>query len=226
MEKKDSEKKYKKMVIDDVKEYEYSVPLKTKNDRKKLITRVEKMIRSSPEYRDYIQYLKEFVDMNACAFFKNITNEGAENKRIKIEIHHEPFTLYDYVDTVLTKFIDTGTPINECYIADEVMKIHYENKVGLIPLSRTMHQVVHKSNKIKIPLYLLFGDYSKFIEEYSEYVSDELMEKLERKINETKAINANSFDSIDTQYTYLEVDGIVLPRKIEEEKEKEETKAA
>ena len=52
------------------------------------------------------------------------------------------------------------------------------------------------------------------------------MEKLERKINETKAINANSFDSIDTQYTYLEVDGIVLPRKIEEEKEKEETKAA
>lgn len=219
MAKKDNEKiRVKK--IKKPEPYEYNLTLKTSNDKKKVIKRIERHIRASNEYKDYIQFLREYVNMKSCAFFQGVTNDGAENKKIHIEIHHEPFTLYDYVETVLTKYIETGMELNELYIADEVMKLHYQNQAGLIPLSKTMHQVVHNSDKVKIPLYILYGDYGSFLREYEEYISDDLLEKLERKIEETKSIKEDSFSSIEKKFTYLETDGILLPQRILEEEEK------
>lgn len=209
-------KSYRTQKIGKPKEYEYNLPLKTSKDKDRVIKRVERMVRSSMEYRDYVQFLRDYVNMKSCAFFQGITNDGAENKKVRIEIHHEPFTLRDYVETVLTKYIETGMPINEMYIADEVMQLHYQNQVGLIPLSKTMHQVVHNSNKVKIPLHMIYGDYRKFLKDYEEYISDDMLEKLERKIEESKAIKEDSFSSIEKKFTYLEVDGIVLPQRIDD----------
>lgn len=200
-------------------EYTYTVPLKTSKERDRCIKRIEKIVRSSQEYRDYIQYLKNYVDMNACAFFSNVSNNGAENKKIKIEIHHEPFTLRDYTEVVLDKFIMEGLPINEMLIADEVMYIHYQNMVGLIPLSRTIHDMVHKTNKVKIPLYMVYGKYDEFLSEYSKYINDDIKEKLERKINETKAINEDSFDSLECQFEYLETEGVDYAQKMDDNNE-------
>lgn len=214
--KKLSEKTYRTQKIKKPKEYEYNLPLKTTNDKNRIIKRIERIVRSSMEYRDYIQFLRDYMNMKSCAFFQGITNDGAENKKVRIEVHHEPFTLRDYVETVLTKCMETGMPVNEMYIADEVMQLHYQNQVGLIPLSKTMHQVVHKSNKVKIPLHMIYGDYGKFLKDYENYISDDLIEKLERKISESKAIKEDSFSSIEKKFTYLEVDGITLPQRIEE----------
>lgn len=208
---------YRVQKIGKLEPYEYVLTFKTNKEKDRIIKRIERQIRMSIEYRDYIKFLKDYVNMNACAFFKNVSNDGAENKRIKIEVHHEPFTLRDYVEVVLNKYIDLGMPLNELYIADEVMQIHYENQVGLIPLSRTMHQVMHKSNKIKIPLYMLYGDYMAFMRGYEDYLTDEMIEKLERKINETNAIKEDSFSPLEKKYTYLEIDGVELPKLIGEE---------
>ena len=220
-------KKYRTMKIDKPeKEYEYRVPLKTSKERDRCIKRIERIVRSSLEYRDYIQYLKTYVDMTSCAFFSNINNSGAENKKIKIEIHHEPFTLYDYADVVLSKYLQEGLPINEMLMADEVMMLHYQNTVGLIPLSKTIHQMIHKSNKVKIPLYLIYGNYSKFLSEYSEYISDDLTAKLERKINETKALNDMSYDDLECQFTYIETEGVETAQKMDDGKEELSTSVA
>ena len=108
------------------------------------------------EYRDYIAYLKEYVDMTHCAFFNNV--ENSQGSRVRIEIHHEPLTLYDIVKTVVNKHIDEGIPLNDFFIADEVMLLHYTNKVGLVPLSKSVHQIIHNSNELIIPLDLLLVD--------------------------------------------------------------------
>ena len=60
--------------------------------------------------------------------------------------------------------------------ADEVMECHYLNRVGLIPLSKTIHEMVHKSDKIFIPLHLVYGRYKEFFDVYGEYMSDQLFE--------------------------------------------------
>ena len=188
---------------------DYYVAISNDKERHKFIKRVEKIVRSSKEYRDYIQFLKEHVGLDKCVFFQNVTN-GGENKksRISIEIHHEPFTLYEIVDTVLTKYQDDGLPINDLLIADEVLELHYNNQVGLVPLSKTMHEMIHNSTKVIVPLNMCYGQYSEFLEEYEPYISEEMYEKLERKMNETAALTPESFEAIKTEFTYLDVDTV------------------
>lgn len=185
---------------------EYYVPLTNDKEKHKFICRVEKLIRSSMEYRDYMQFLKDNVGLDSCTFFQSIG--GNKKSRVSIEMHHEPFTLYDYVAVVLEKFINEGLPINDLNIADEVMLIHYENKVGLVPLSKTMHQVIHNSTKLIVPLNMVYGKYSDFLEEYEPYIDESLYDKLQRKLDMTKNLTAESFEAIKKEFSYLEVDGV------------------
>lgn len=197
---------------------EYYVPLNNPKDRDKFIKRVEKIIRSSNEYRDYMHFLKEHIGLDKCIFFQNVTN-GGENKRsrISIEIHHEPFTLYDIVNVVLNRYQDEGLPIDDLLIADEVMELHYSNKVGLVPLSKSAHEIIHSQNssKLIVPLNMCYGAYSQFLEEYEPYIEEELYDKLERKMKMTSELTPESFDAITKQFTYLEVEGVDDLQKME-----------
>lgn len=197
-------KRIKTVIPEDM---EYNVILSNAKDKDKFIKRCEKVIRSSNEYKDYITFLKEHIDMNKCAFFQNVTSQ--DSKRIKIEIHHEPFTLYDYVQVVVDKIQAEGLPLNDLTIADEVMELHYENKVGLIPLSKTIHEVIHNSNKLFIPLNMVYGDYASFLasSEYDSYVED-LYDKLETKMNQTKNLTKESFDALMKEFTYIEMQDV------------------
>lgn len=169
------------------------------------------------EYRDYIAYLKEYVNMNQCAFFNNV--ENAQGNRVRIEIHHEPLTLYDIVKVVVNKYIQEAIPLNELYIADEVMNLHYTNQVGLIPLSKSVHQIVHNSNDIIIPLHMVYGNYKQFLEEYNDYLSiDEtdtfILDKIENKIDESREFNKEMANKLTPKYVYVEVEGYSLPKKV------------
>lgn len=193
---------------------EYEVAYDTEKDKRKFIERCKRIVRSSKEYKDYIQFLKENMDMNRCAFFPKVKHTR-ENK-VQIEIHHEPFTLDDIVRVVISKQLEEGKPLNDLDIADEVMELHYKNMVGLVPLSTTIHEVVHSdSNKLFIPLNLCYGDYKRFYEEYQEYIKDDdILTRLEKKIKQTKELTEDSFNALIVQFQYLDVDGIELPERI------------
>ena len=148
----------------------------TTKDRDKYIKTVEQTIRKSFEYRTYIQFLKQNLDMGRCIVLKNIKASSA-GKHYSIEIHHEPFTLYDIVGTILNKRDQLGQPVDALSIADEVMGLHYEGKIGLIPLSKTMHELVH-SGRIFIPLQYIYQDYVAFAKEYEPYMETTLIEKI------------------------------------------------
>jgi hypothetical protein len=195
---------------------EYEIRLDSDRDKEKFIKRVEQMIRSSLEYRDYIAYLKENVDMTKCAFFNSVENRS--DSKVRIEIHHEPLTLFDIVSVVLTKHMEEGIPINDLYIADEVMNLHYQNMVGLVPLSKSLHQIIHNSDEIIIPLNLVFGDYTGFLREYSDYLDEHILDKIERKINETKHFTQDMADKLSPKFVYVNVDGFELPKKMAIEK--------
>jgi hypothetical protein len=215
MKKKSISDYVKIMNIDTPENMEYHVNIETGKDRQKFIEQIKKIIRGSTEYRDYIQFLKDHMDLNKCTFFQNINGEKTTHGKVSIELHHEPFTLQDYVDVVIEKYLDNGTELNALLIADEVLELHYENKVGLVPLSKTMHEVVHNSNKILIPLNMVYGEYSKFLEEYEPYISDELYDKLQKKIDMTKNLTADSFDAIRKEFTYIDVKGFDDVTKLE-----------
>lgn len=198
---------------------DYYVPLNTDKDKHKFIKRVESIVRGSMEYRDYISFLKEHVDLDKCIFFQNVTNSKNSKKRISIELHHEPFTLYDIVRVVLEKAIKDGDVINDLIIADSVLKLHYENKVGLVPLSKTAHEIIHAENssKLIVPLNMVYGNYSEFLEEYGDVIDDDddLLYKLAKKMDMTANLTPESFDAIRMRFTYLDIEGVDDVEKLE-----------
>ena len=195
---------------------EYSVPARNPKEIERFVKRCERVIRSSIEYRDYIAFLRDNVDMDKCAFFNKVSKESG--RHIKIEIHHEPFTLYEIVMVVVQKHIAEGTTLNDLFISDEVMQLHYENKVGLIPLSKSIHQAVHSpGSKIIIPIHMCYGDYKQFVVEYD--IPDQMLSKLESKINISKELVYGSFDVLSKCFEYIKVDGFELPQKIERDVE-------
>lgn len=191
------------------KEYRFPTIL-TDKDKIKNIKKIEMVVRSSLEYKDYIKYLREYVNMHKCRFFKDVEKES--NKKISIEVHHEPFTLYDITQIVLEKWIDEEREINHFGIAEEVMRLHYKNMVGLIPLSATVHQLVH-DGKVFIPVQDVYGKgFVDFVIEYDEYINPDLRRILNEKIDISRDIAVEQDLSIlERKYVYIEVDGMKVP---------------
>lgn len=210
----------RKRKIGKIEPFEYRVVLDSVKARDKFVKRLERCVRSSLEYKDYISYLKDNMDFSQCAFFPNVNNQ--EGTKVRIEAHHDPFTLYDICDVVLQKWIDMGFPLVEELIAEEVMELHYRNMVGLIPLSLTMHQLVHpkkitSEQKLFIPIHMIYGNYKEFVKEYADFIGDDLYDKLEKKIEKSKNLTPEDFNAIMKEFEYLEIEGIDRLQKISEE---------
>lgn len=156
-------------------------------DFRKYVNDVKKCVRNSLEYRQYIQYLRNYMNLNECSFFQNVNN--MDTSKIKIEIHHSPYTLEDIVTTVFNKRVFYGEPIDVEDVAKEVMYIHYFLMVGLIPLSETVHELVH-NQYLFIPTNTVVGNYKEFEEIYGNWINDETKEKIKACEDRTLIYNA------------------------------------
>ena len=190
---------------------------RTARERRKFITKVEQMVRSSDEYKEYIKYLKTHFDMSHCEVFPNvITGNG---KKYSIEIHHEPFQLSWIVDTVIHKRQELDEDLDPFSIADEVMKLHYDGIIGLIPLCVTAHELVH-SDRIAIPLQLIYQRYDKFAQEYDHWIPDYVKDIIKLKVELSLKCNKIQSDILDDPIvTYVNVEGFDYPEVPEEWKD-------
>lgn len=191
---------------------EYFVDISTPKAKRKFIERTKKVIRSSLEYKDYIQFLKDNVGLDQCIFWSNVIG-GEKRKRVSMHMHHEPFTLEDYVRVILKKYEMEGIELNDLDIADEVMELHYQNLVGLVPVSKTAHQLIHNTEKLFVPLNMVYGNYGEFLTKYDKYIEAleeeddyDLYAKLEKKMDMTANLTDESFDAIKKQFTYLDIE--------------------
>lgn len=144
---------------------------------KHYIDDIEKSVRRSFEYRKFIAYIRDYMQMNQCAFIDGVDN--TETFDIKIEIHHYPFSLHDITETVVKKRQYYKESLDVQMVAKEVMELHYKFMVGLIPLSETVHQIAH-SSRIFIPTDKVMGRYNVFIDYYEPFIDPNLLEVLDR----------------------------------------------
>ena len=175
------------LVIDDIPPYDIKdYDLFDEKDFNKYLQDIERIIRSSMEYREFINYLREYMDMNKCSFFENVTNMNSF--KIKIHIHHHPLTLYDIVVIVYNKrsFFEESLEVE--MVAKEAMYVHYFMMVGLIPLSETVHDLVH-DQLIFIPIDKVMGNWEEFMDTYSDFIPPEIHEKIEKYKRSTIAFS-------------------------------------
>lgn len=194
------------MVMQDVPEYDMQdYDLFNEKDFKKYIDDIERLVRSSREYRTFVQYLRMYMDMNSSAFLENVNN--IDTTKIKIELHHTPFTLFDITLTVFNKRSRLQEPLDMELVAKEVCYIHYFLYVGLIPLSKTEHKLVH-NQALFVPLDIVLGKYDEFIEMYKQDIPPDAMERYETYKELTKSYNkAINTKILEVTPTYLKLPG-------------------
>ncbi len=161
----------------------------------KTIKYIEKEIRNSYEYRSYIKYLKEELDLTRCSLLPNMDSRVLP---VNLEFHHFPFTLYDVSETIGKSMINNlGEDESvSCFdIAEKVIEEHFMNNIGLVPLTETLHEMAH-NNAITIPMDKVNGDYKKYIEKYKGFIAPESIDKVGimevyNESDEAKAFNKN-----------------------------------
>ena len=195
------------------------------DEEDKLINDVENLCRHSFTYQEWVQYLRNYMDMNKCSFFENISN--VDTTSIKIHLHHSPITLMEMVVTILEKrkFYKESLLIEA--IAKEVMYVHYCTMVGIIPLCETVHELVH-NQFIFVPNSAVMGNYKWFIDQYGPWIPTQVRNKYDNIEQWTKFYDEESnTNAIKAHYIYLDLGdngiGYNLP-KMEEVKKMVEDK--
>ena len=173
-------------------------------DRNKYIMDLERFVRSSYEYRNMVQYLRNYMNMNHCAFIPAVTNEITT--KVRIEIHHSPFTLRDICSTIFNK----RSKLHECLdieaVAYEVVYVHYCLMVGLIPLAETVHELVH-NQYLFIPTTKVFGHYDEFVKQYNDFLPEGLEATL-KEIEKASIEYEDQLKVLEKHYIYLDTSEI------------------
>jgi len=142
----------------------------------RFIKAVEKFIRTSKYYKNYIASLKMNYGLNYCMIMGNIDDTDG----VDIEMHHGPLlNLYDIVSIVTNHMIMTGQHVNTFRVAKVVLEEHYKQHIQVIMLSKTVHELVHKG-KIFIHPSQCIGDINAFLDDYHLGMTDELAEGINK----------------------------------------------
>lgn len=173
----------------------------------KYLKAVERSVRGSFEYKEMIKYLRTNFNMTQSSFL-DLSMEDLN--KLKIEIHHDPFSLYDLCSIILRKRRAYHENLDVEATAQEVMMRHYNLMVGLIPLSTTEHELVHNSF-LFVPTNKVFGNYKKFVELYKDFILPEEMDILKEIEAYTEAYNdAEAKKLFESNYVYIDT-GRQLP---------------
>lgn len=180
-------------------DYDLNIP----KEYDSFILDVKRDCRNSFEYHQYMKFLKENLDMNKCSFFKNVSGENS--RRIKIEIHHDPFTIEDIIRIVVRKRLSYLEMMEPEQVSKEVMFLHYNMMVGLIPLSTTVHQLVG-NNYLFVPTTHVMGNYKAFVQAYDEFIDPETKAVLNRIEEATLTYDESRAQRLlERHYIYIDV---------------------
>ena len=170
-------------------------------DFAKYIKRIKDLVRHSFEYKQLVNFLRDNMQMNKCSMYENVSNEN--NYKIKIHVHHEPFTLEDIVLIVYRKRCYYREDITPEMVAKEILYLHYKFLVGLIPLAETVHELVH-NNYLFVPCNKVLGNFDKFAEIYDEFLDVEQKETLATIKEFTEAYNFTKPEILNKKYIYID----------------------
>lgn len=126
----------------------------------RFIKSVEKMVRRSPEYSLWRNYIMDVLGQTTC----EITNESITD--CSIEVHHHPLGLYTIVEAIVTDYLNHKREFSTFDIAKDVIELHFQNKVGYIVLISNMHEKFH-NGKLQLPIEYVRGDYKWIPQHYS-----------------------------------------------------------
>lgn len=142
---------------------------------KKFVKNCEMLVRKSNEYKLWKEYIIDVLQVNTCMITHEDINE------VTIEVHHHIPSLYGVVCAIVNKNIEDSEEFCTFDIARETIELHFKNRIGYVTLIRTMHEKFHNGH-LDIPIEFVKGDYRRFIADYSRYMEDEDLNRINSRL--------------------------------------------
>jgi len=132
----------------------------------RFIKSCERLVRNSPEYKLWISYIRDVLQMECCRITGENMNETS------VDIHHHPFTLYSIIKALLYKKLGNDEKFCSFDIAIECIELHFQMKVPFVPLVSSLHEKFH-NGFLKIPMELVYGSIDYLIDNLFPYLDEE-----------------------------------------------------
>ena len=160
--------------------YPFRLSLRVRNfeneaEYKKFIKNCEMNIRRSIEYKLWRNYIVDILHINSCVITGEVMGE------VSIDVHHHLPGLYMFTSAIINKKIEKEEEFCSFDICQEVIQLHFMNKVGYTTLLKSMHEKFH-NGFLTIPIESIKGDYNYFLENYSKYLDEDDLEVIEKRL--------------------------------------------
>ena len=169
----------------------YFVDVFDETNLKKFIKSVERTVRTSKEYKRYIENLRTNVHaLNYDTVMSNISNTDRA-----LEVRQYPWSLYEISDILILDHLANKDNITSFSIAKEIMEYHFKNKIGLVSLTKTNHELAH-DGALFLHKNQIFGKYEEFINEHPNGISMDIRNKIDRLNKMSDANVATDFKGL------------------------------
>lgn len=149
--------------------------IEDEKELKRFVKSCEGLIRKSPEYRVWTDYVREVLGHLNCRLTKETHGQTT------IDIHHHPISLYAITKGVISRYIASGKDFCSFDICTSVIELHYELRLGFMPIISSLHEKVHRGF-MQIPISLVSGDYNYFIHNYGSFLEDDELEIIQARL--------------------------------------------
>lgn len=127
--------------------------------------------RTSRTYKNYKGYLMN-LGMNRCQILGNIDENMAD-----IEMHHNFLTIFDIALMITEHTIKTKGYITTFDLVNLLKEEHKNNRIPLVMLTKTVHQLYHQNEDFVIPAQYCFGFWQELLIKYNKGITRDIAYK-------------------------------------------------
>ncbi len=148
--------------------------------------------RHSRTYKNYKAYLMD-LGMTRCQILGNI--DSAQDMAT-VEMHHNFLTIFDIAILITEHTIKTTGYITTFDLVHLLKQEHKNNRIPIVMLSKTVHQLYHSNEDFIIPAQYCFGYWQDLLVRYNKGITKEIAYKclnFIQKSMEIEQIGGNTF---------------------------------
>ena len=127
--------------------------------------------RVSRTYKNYKHYLMD-LGMDRCQILGNIDDSMAD-----LEMHHNFLTIFDIALMITEHTIKTKGYITTFDLVLMLKEEHKNNRIPLVMLTKTVHQLYHANQDFVIPAQYCFGYWQELLVKYNKGITRDIAYK-------------------------------------------------
>lgn len=145
---------------------------------RRFLKNVEYRFRRCKEYKEYKSYLMS-LGFTHCQVMGNIEAD----ELVDIELHHNILNLFDICILICEHVLNTVGYISSFDLIQLLINEHQSNRVAVVFLSKTAHEMYTNNPDAYIPPEMTFGKWWELLAKYKNGITFDIANKVNNYIN-------------------------------------------